>query len=78
MSWQRATAAVIVAVFLFVVCYDVLVFLRGGVEATISRVVLSWAHEYPVLPFSSGVLCGHLFWPQPKPVGPMREKNEQR
>jgi hypothetical protein len=33
-------------------------------EPTISALTLAIAHEHPVLPFSFGVLMGHLFWPQ--------------
>lgn len=31
---------------------------------TISEVTLAFAQRHPALPFSVGVVAGHLFWPQ--------------
>ena len=33
-------------------------------QPTISALTLALAHAHPVLPFSLGVIMGHLFWPQ--------------
>lgn len=33
-------------------------------QPTISVLTLSTAQKHPILPFLTGVLCGHLFWPQ--------------
>jgi hypothetical protein len=64
MSWQRATKLLICACVAVLIVYDIFVYMHSGVDATISRVVLRWSRQWPVLPFSTGVVCGHLFWPQ--------------
>ena len=64
MAWRRATRAVIALVVVSAIVYDVIAYAHGGVDATISRITLAWAHRWPLVPFSVGVLCGHLFWPQ--------------
>jgi hypothetical protein len=60
----------IVVVVLTLGVYDIVAYVHGGVQATISRVVLGWAHANPVVAFAVGLLCGHLFWPQPIPQDP--------
>jgi hypothetical protein len=64
--WNTITKFLIFVLVALSVAYDVLAYVRGGVDSTISRVVLAWAQRWPPIPFSVGVLCGHLFWPQPQ------------
>ena len=33
-------------------------------DATISATILHYAHQWMMIPFCAGVLCGHFFWPQ--------------
>jgi uncharacterized membrane protein YhdT len=33
-------------------------------QPTISALTLNFALAHPILPFLTGVLAGHLFWPQ--------------
>lgn len=51
-------------VFALIVIVDVLLLVIGGVDSTISRVLIGWSVQLMILPFAVGVLCGHLFWPQ--------------
>lgn len=44
--------------------YDVIVYILGGYEATISYQTLQFSIATPIIPFACGILCGHLFWPQ--------------
>lgn len=67
MSGLRRTKVLLVVAVALVIAYDVAVFVIHGVDATISRVALAWARQWPVVPFASGVVCGHLFWSQPAP-----------
>lgn len=69
MSWRRATAILIAVAVVALGAYDVVAYLRGGVEATISRTVEGWAFRNPIVPFLVGVLSGHFFWAQP-PTAP--------
>ena len=42
--------------------FDVYVIAKGGTEASISHLLITWSYKYPIFPFSSGVVVGHLFW----------------
>jgi len=64
-KWRAATKVVLVALVTASIVYDVVAYMRGSVDATISRVVLGWARGNPLIPFSVGVVCGHIFWSQP-------------
>lgn len=44
-------------------------------QPTISALILFYTRMHPVLPFSFGVLMGHLFWPQQ--VGPETPTEEK-
>ena len=61
---RTGTKWVVVAVTLLLIAYDVAALAIGGVDATISRVVLGWSRENPIIPFAVGVVCGHLWWSQ--------------
>lgn len=66
MKTHRAiTIGILILTAVLLIVWDIYVYLAAGSDATISRVLL-WAGEHPVLPFSFGVLFGHLFWPQTK------------
>ena len=70
-SWRVITAAIIVLTPLVVGVYDLVAYLRGGNNATISKTCLDTAREYPLFAicvvFAFGALCGHLFVPQHLP-----------
>ena len=42
--------------------YDLSALLLGGMNATISRVVIDASYDWPAIPFAVGFLCGHLFF----------------
>lgn len=48
-----------------IVIYDVWVAVAGGTGTTVSHELITWAYKYPILPFSLGVVFGHLFWRMP-------------
>lgn len=54
---------ILLFVTVFLIVWDIIVYVKVGSPATISVVILNWSKEYPVLPFAFGVLCGHLFFP---------------
>lgn len=66
MDWRRLTKRFILAVGYLIAVWDLAALIGGGVPGTISRVILDWSHDWPVVPFLFGVLAGHLFWPQKK------------
>lgn len=65
--WVAVTKALLVALVLALAVYDIVAYLRGGVRATISRIVLSWATRWPVVVLALGIVLGHVLWPQPTP-----------
>ena len=65
-AWQR-TRTFITGTVLLVAAYDMLVIFFGDGSASISRVLLHDATITPIIPFSLGLVVGHLFWPQPPP-----------
>lgn len=58
----RVTQIVVLAVVVLVLAYDLYAYLKGGQAATVSWVIWTASKDTPVIPFLSGVLCGHLFW----------------
>lgn len=59
---MAVTDAFCVAVLAIGIAYDVYAGVRWGKDATISRRIRHWSHEYPALPFALGFLAGHWFW----------------
>lgn len=62
MRWW--TALILIAVTAALIVWDIVAIAVGGVEATISDVMLTWIQEHPVVPFLLGICCGHWCWPQ--------------
>lgn len=58
------TKIILISFVIILSMYDIWALIFGGVDATISRIVLSYAKDYPIIPFAFGVVCGHLFWSQ--------------
>jgi hypothetical protein len=61
---EHVTRWVLLVNVAVLIAYDFLAYYLGGVEATISRVVLRAAIRSPFWAFMGGFLCGHLFAPQ--------------
>jgi len=57
-------AAVIHVIILAVVAWDLYVSYTGRPDQMVSYIVAGWARVWPMLPFATGVLIGHLFWCQ--------------
>jgi hypothetical protein len=56
------TVVVIALTIIGLVAWDVYAILYGGDESSISSVIITYSYDYPLIPFLSGVLCGHFFW----------------
>lgn len=63
-----STAWILVATAAGLIGWDVYAAM-SPIQPTISALLLHHACLHPVLPFSFGVLMGHLFWPQQVPPG---------
>ncbi len=62
MNVRAITGFFIIGCVLIIAGYDVWAFMKADTEGTISHLLMSWAHAYPIMPFAIGVLVGHLFW----------------
>lgn len=62
--WRKRTKLGLIGAFAVGCVYDLIAYNAGGNGATISRVLLSWATDYPIVAIAFGVLLGHLFVPQ--------------
>lgn len=61
---RKITVRFTLAALAIIVIYDIIIFLIGGGQATISDVALMTSYEHIILPFALGTLCGHLVWPR--------------
>ena len=62
-AYRSITKWLIIVTVVVWIAWDVVAYLAGGVDSTISVVILLWSREAPIIPFLTGVVCGHLFWP---------------
>jgi hypothetical protein len=60
----RVTDHLLAVVVVILALYDLAIIAGVGPEVTISRRVLHWSQQYPLLPLAAGILIGHLFCPQ--------------
>jgi len=59
---RKATIIIIILAIVILGGYDIIAYVRGGSEATISFILLQASRKNPVIPFAFGFLMGHLFW----------------
>ncbi|HNC40330.1 MAG TPA: hypothetical protein PK522_00950 [Nitrosomonas sp.] len=60
---KKMTMIILGIVFVCLVLWDVYAMVKsGGSEASISSVIINFAYKMPMFSFSSGFVCGHLFW----------------
>lgn len=50
-------------VFVAIVAFDFWTLVARGFDSTISANFYWLAKDYPIIGFSLGIVCGHLFWP---------------
>jgi hypothetical protein len=63
---RKFTPIFIVIATVIIAVYDLIAFAKGGTGATISCWFWEASKERPIIPFSLGVVCGHLFWQDPR------------
>ena len=61
---RKLTIGILVTIGVLLIIWDIYVYVLPGDGDTISEVILAWAKSYTIVPFSLGVLAGHLLWPQ--------------
>jgi 1-aminocyclopropane-1-carboxylate deaminase/D-cysteine desulfhydrase-like pyridoxal-dependent ACC family enzyme len=61
---QVTTVVMMVAALIVLLAYDIFAAVTAGTNATISWMLWTLSHKWPIIPFSVGFLCGHLFFSQ--------------
>jgi len=59
---QTITKIVIIAVFLGVIIFDIVMYTNKVPGDTISEVIWMTIKTAPWIAFMAGFICGHLFW----------------
>lgn len=59
------TTCIILITIATLIAWDIVAFLKGGSDATISWVSITFFWAHPVFPFAAGILLGHLTWSKP-------------
>ena len=62
-SGKTITSLILLFVVAGLIAWDFFAVWKWGFDATISLVVFTAAKEWPLLPFLTGLICGHFFFP---------------
>lgn len=57
------TDSILIAAVSLMLISDFLLRKWKGEEGTYSWRIAAWSQKYPLIPFLTGILFGHLFWP---------------
>ena len=64
MDWLNVTKYLIILVFIVIFVWDsIIMFFAADLNATISFAIYTISRQHPIIPFTIGVLCGHVFCP---------------
>lgn len=61
---MSVTEAVMAALLIVAIIYDILAAILYGQSVTMSARTWALSKRYPILPLAVGILLGHLFWSQ--------------
>ena len=64
MTTRQVTILLLVLGVAVWIGWDIVAAMNATAGDTISEVMLGWAKHSPIVPFTLGVVVGHLFWPQ--------------
>jgi len=64
---RRITQVGVIATAVLWIGWDVVAYLWGGNESTISRVITDASRDWPIIPLLVGIVLGHLFFSQTLP-----------
>ena len=64
---RRITQVGVIATTVLWIGWDVVAYLWGGNESTISRVITDASRDWPIIPLLVGIVLGHLFFSQTLP-----------
>jgi hypothetical protein len=52
----------VILVAVVVIITDLVLYLKKGDDATISRMLLKTSQSWPIIPLLAGIILGHIFW----------------
>lgn len=61
-NWKKYTFLFIVFTAVSIAIFDFFIIYKGGTEASISHMLITWSYDYPAVTFLFGFTAGHLFW----------------
>jgi hypothetical protein len=67
---MNPTAWFLVALTFIIAIYDIWAAATYGSAGTLSYEINYASHNYPIIAFAFGIICGHLFWPNPNHFQP--------
>lgn len=59
---MNTTLIFIAIIVVSIVVFDYWVIWKKGKKESISAHIIRASHDYPLIPFLLGIVCGHLFW----------------
>jgi hypothetical protein len=62
MDLKKYTFAFIIGTILSIAVFDFVIIAKGGTEASISHMLITWSYDFPAFTFLFGFVAGHLFW----------------
>jgi len=60
---RRATAIVLITLFVALIIFDIIAYVSSGPAATLSVVLADWHCKHPWLLLFTGFMGGHIVWP---------------
>ena len=59
---KKMTVLFVMIIIVAIAVYDAIAITKGGTEASISHLLITWSYEFPAFTFAMGFTMGHLFW----------------
>jgi len=59
---QYCLAAFVVLLTVFIVLWDFYFVSIDQPHNTVTSIIRGWSLDFPVIPFTAGLISGHLFW----------------
>lgn len=68
MNFRPITRWIMLSVIAALIVWDVLAYLIGGNNSTISVIITDWSYYSPWIPYLFGLMCGHFFFPAKRSI----------
>ena len=63
MNWRKVALIGTGLLIGVILLFDLVMLLIGGTGATVSVAIYTFSKSYPLVPFLTGMIAGHLFFP---------------